>query len=93
MKVLFLHAFTILAVASQSLADHCYYCTDTVPGNIFPTYPTYDCGKKCGYKYYSTEDNFKCWKSTHKMNKCFKDCCKASDTRADSIECGIFSWC
>jgi len=57
--------------------------------------PTYNCGVKCGYKYYHTGNEWKCWRSTAKMNTCFKNCCNAGASRKEAkyINCGFGSLC
>jgi hypothetical protein len=57
----------------------CHWCTSRsagylVPGNLKPKKPTYDCGKKCGFKHYSGDH--KCWKSDLLVNTCFNMCCQ-----------------
>lgn len=81
---------TVFALGAA--ADNCYWCA--YPSYTNPQYPTYDCGKKCGYKHYSTsEPNWKCWASTHEMNSCFKKCCEKAGKEAVKGKCTVLGNC
>lgn len=85
-------AFLVAFLALGAAADNCYYCSWASYGN--PEGPTYECGDKCGYKYYSTsQPNWHCWKSTHAMNKCFKDCCKKAGKVPSTSNCDVLGTC
>ncbi|OJD10796.1 hypothetical protein ACJ73_09695 [Blastomyces percursus] len=77
---------SVIADASDS---SCYFCYKGPPSNGKGQFPTYECGDKCGYKYYHTANDMKCWRSTHPMNDCFIECCEKEGKKAWAFPCSI----
>ncbi|SPO07271.1 uncharacterized protein DNG_09965 [Cephalotrichum gorgonifer] len=69
-------AASFLVLGAAAADTWCYYCHDDLGDESGKgQYPTYNCGDKCGYKYYHTSNDMKCWRSDHGMNDCIKGCC------------------
>lgn len=82
-------ASSLLAVCASALTQ-CYYCHEKDNDSSGKgQYPTYKCGEQCGYKYYHTNNDMKCWRSDHDMNLCFIKCCIDEEKESNSVACGV----
>ena len=91
MSKLFLLVCFLFAMFHQIMADKYHYCSEICA--FEPEAPTYECGKKCGYKHFVKSDDTSYnnkWESRHGRNACFNKCCK--DAIQDACtSTGVFS--